>query len=125
VGDALLSLKQILFVWLLVGNGILFVWAVGLYLTGRPTGPLYFRLVAFMQILVLVVIGAGVFLFVSGVATTWGHLLYAVLNAGLAVGRLLAHGRLVGMGKQGLLWQMFLALLAIALVARSSVTAYG
>lgn len=120
----LLSLKQILFVWLLAGNGLLVVWALILYRSGKRTGTLFFRLTAFLQVLILVEVGAGVGLLIAGISTNLGHLLYAVLNGALAAARLLAHGRLGRLGKNGLLWHAFLALMAIALVARSSVTAH-
>ncbi len=119
----MLQLKQIMFMWLLVGNGVLAAWALILYATKGRTGPLYFRLVAFLQVLVLISVAAGFGLLFIGVPTTWAHVMYAVLNGGLALGRLLGHGRLAAMGRQGLTWHIGLALLAIALIARSSVTA--
>lgn len=120
----LLQVKQIVYVWLLVGNAIVILWALLLYALGKKSGTLFFRLIAFLQVLVLVEVAAGVTMMAAGLGTNLGHLLYAVLNAGLAVARLLAHGRLVRARQRGLLWQTFLALMAIALVARSSVTAY-
>lgn len=119
----MLQLKQIVFVWLLVGNGLLALWALVAYGTNRAPGPLYFRLLVFLQALIIVALGAGVGLLSAGVPTNWGHVLYAVLNGGLAVGRVLAYGRLISTGRRGLLWEAGLALLAVALVARSSVTA--
>lgn len=119
----MLQLKQILFVWLLAGNVLLFAWALVLYVRNKSTGPLYFRLLAFLQALVIIVVIAGVVLLSAGLPTNWGHILYAVLNGVLAFGRVLAHGRLGRLGKQGLLWEMFMTLIAIALIARSSVTA--
>lgn len=124
VPATLLQLKQIVFVWLLIGNGIVAGWALLLYVFDKRSGTLFFRLVAFLQGLILVEVGVGVALLSVGLGTNLGHLLYAVLNTGLAVARLLAHGRLARLGKKGLLWQLFLAMMAIALVARSSVTAH-
>lgn len=119
----MLQIKQIVFLWLLIGNGLLAAWAIVAYARSKATGPLYFRLLVFLQALVVVALGAGVGLLSAGVPTNWGHVLYAVLNGGLALGRVLAHGRLLDTGRKGLLWEAGLALIAVALVARSSVTA--
>lgn len=122
MGGVMLQTKQIAFLWLIIGNGLLIVWALFLYGTGRQPGTLFFRLVVFLQVLVIVSVAAGFGLLSAGVPTTWAHVLYAVLNGGLAVGRVLAHTRLLRLGKRGVLWQIGLAALAIGLIARSSAT---
>lgn len=118
-----LQLKQIIYVWLIGGNVGFILWAGALYVLRRPSGPLFFRISAFLQLLVVFEIVLGLIVFADGMPTNWGHVLYALLNGFLALARLLWHGRLAGMGRRGLLWHMFMAVLAIGLIARSSVTA--
>lgn len=118
-----LQIKQMAFMWLLVGNVALALWALGSYARGTVPGPFYFRVVVFFQVLIVLSIVAGLLLIGGGIATNPGHLLYAFLNGLLALARLGWHSRLVGAGRKGALWMAFLALLAVALSARSSVTA--
>jgi len=116
-------LKDLITVWLIAGNGLLALWALALYWRRRAPERLFFQALVFFQLLIGVQVILGISLLAMGVPPNSGHLLYGVLNALLAVGRVGSHTRLVAMGASGLLWHGFLALLAIALVARSLVTA--
>lgn len=123
--SVLLQIKQMAYVWMLIGNVLLALWALGLYVFGRSTvGEFYFRVVVFFQVLVALSIVVGIMLLSGGVGTNPGHLLYAFLNGFLGLARVGWHGRLMRAGRPGLLWLAFLAVMAIALVARSAVTAH-
>lgn len=124
--SVLLQIKQMAYIWLVAGNVLLAVWALGLYVLGRSTaGEFYFRVVVFFQVLVLLAVVVGISLIVTGSGTTPGHWLYAALNALLALVRVFWHGRLMQSGRKGLLWLILLAVTAVALAARSAVTAHG
>ncbi|OUN00709.1 MAG: hypothetical protein BAA04_08645 [Firmicutes bacterium ZCTH02-B6] len=118
-----LQLKDWLTVWLVAGNAWLALWSLFLYWRQRAPGPLFFQALLFFQLLIGAQVALGVFLFAGGLAPNSGHLMYGVLNAVLAVGRVFGHTRLVSSGAQGMLWHGLLSLLAIGLVARSLVTA--
>jgi len=123
--SVLVQIKQMAYMWLLVGNLALALWAVGLYALGRTAaGEFYFRVVVFFQVLVGVAVVAGIWLLLAGSGTTPGHLLYAFLNGFLALARVGWHGRIVRTGRKGLLWLALLAVTAVALAARSAVTAH-
>jgi len=118
-----LQLKDWITVWLVAGNALLALWSLFLYWRQRAPGPLFFQALVFFQLLIGAQVALGIFLFAAGLPPSSGHLMYGVLNAVLAAGRVLGHARLVGSGAQGMLWHGLLSLLAIALVARSLVTA--
>ena len=118
--SVLLQIKQMAYLWLVVGNVILAAWAIGLYVLGRNTaGEFYFRVVVFFQVLILLAVVGGVSLIATGSGTTPGHWLYAASNALLALVRIFWHGRLMQTGRTGLLWLTLLAVTAVALAARA------
>ena len=119
------QIKQMAYIWLLVGNLALALWAAALYALRRPSaGEFYYRVVVFMQVLVGLAVVTGVWLLLRGSGTTPGHLLYAFLNGLLALVRIGWHARIEQTGHKGMLWLALLALTAVALAARSAVTAH-
>lgn len=121
--DTVLRLKNFVTLWLILGNGLLTVWAGGLYLVHRQPSRAFFNILVFLQLLVGALVLLGMYLLGRQVSTNPGHVMYGVLNGALAVVRVGLYPRLTASGRGGTLWQGFLALLAVALVARSSVTA--
>ena len=119
-----LQVKNLLTFWLIAGNGLLALWAGLLYLRRSASSPLFFNFFVFLQGLVFVTAAVGVYLVAAGAPTNSAHLMYGVLNGILALTRLGLHPRLVRTGAPGLVWHGLLALLAVALVARSSATAF-
>src|SRR5690606_17386456 len=89
-----------------------------------PICEFYYRVVVFMQVLVGLAVVTGVWLLLRGSGTTPGHLLYAFLNGLLALVRIGWHARIEQTGHKGMLWLALLALTAVALAARSAVTAH-
>jgi len=118
-----LKLKNIITMWLFAGNGLLALWAGALFFLRRPPSRTFFNVLAFLQVLVVLAFAIGVFLVLGPGRTNPGHIMYGVLNLGLAAVRVVLHGRLAGGGRSGAAWHAFLALLAIGLVARSFATA--
>lgn len=118
-----LQLKNIITMWLFAGNGLLALWAGALFVLQRPPNRTFFNILAFLQALVVLVFAIGVFLVLGPGRTNPGHIMYGVLNVGLAAVRMAVHGRLAGGGRSGAAWHALLALLAIALLARSFTTA--
>ena len=118
--SVLVQIKQMAYIWLLVGNLVLALWAVALYALGRSSaGEFYYRVVVFLQVLVGLAVVTGIWLLLRGSGTTPGHLLYAFLNGFLALARIGWHGRMMQSGRKGLLWLALLAFAAVALAARA------
>ncbi|MBO8141252.1 MAG: hypothetical protein H0Z37_03610 [Firmicutes bacterium] len=119
----LLQIKDLITVWLMAGNGLFGLWALGLYAFRQPPSVTFARVLLALQLLVGVQFLLGIALLVSGHSTNPGHLMYGILNGMLAAGRVLWHARLVGAGRPGMLWHALLAALAFGLAGRSWVTA--
>ena len=100
--SVLVQIKQMAYIWLLVGNLALALWAAALYALRRPSaGEFYYRVVVFMQVLVGLAVVTGVWLLLRGSGTTPGHLLYAFLNGLLALVRIGWHARIEQTGHKG------------------------
>src|SRR5690606_32682776 len=111
--------KNVITLWLIVGNAGLLLWLVILYAGRRQLSPILLNILVLLQVLVFLNAGFGLYMVARGVPFHPAHLMYGVLNALVATLRVGLYGQLARAGSRGLLWHAFLAVLAIALVARS------